>query len=314
MHLRSEHFEKPLMVRRGRPRTGLALSSGAARGLAHIGVLQVLEELDIRIDAVAGCSMGAYIGSLWNYGCDGKRLEQLAATVNRAPDLLRLIDPAFPPGRGLIRGAKIKRRLKATLGGTRFSELRRPLRVVATRLDTFERAVFSRGIVVDAVHASLAIPGVCVPVELDGHRYSDGAILDPLPVDVLRGIGCETVIAVSVIPPVSEIIAECGNNVPSRGFLQDFNPFASGNFVDTLRRSVLSAEIRLAHESANEADVLIAPRVGNHGWHDYRQWPYYIDEGRTATLAKKKELLAIKRETFSVPNIATNNHYETITT
>ena len=281
---------------RVRPRIGLVLSSGAARGLAHIGVIQVLEEMGVPVYAVAGCSMGAYVGALWNYGCDGDELERLAATINRPRDLLGLIDPVFPPGRGLIRGTKIRARLMGTIGETLFPELKRPLRVVATRLDTFERAVFSHGRVADAVHASLAIPGVCVPVELNGAHYSDGAILDPLPIDILRRMGCDCVIAVSVIPKVSDLSTECGHFFnKERPWLQGFNPFGRGNFVDTLRRSVLSAEIRLAHEASREADILIAPEVREHGWHDYRQWAFYIERGREAALEQAEALLTVAR-------------------
>ncbi|MEZ5323883.1 MAG: patatin-like phospholipase family protein [Verrucomicrobiales bacterium] len=279
---------------RSAPRIGLALSSGAARGLAHVGVIQAIEELGVPIYAVAGCSMGAYIGALWNFGCSGAEMEKLAATINRPRDLLGLVDPAFPPGRGLIRGRKVKARLERTIGDARFSDMKRPLRVVATRLDTFERVVFSHGKVADAVHASLAIPGVCVPVELKGAHYSDGAILDPLPVEVLRRMGCDHIIAVSVIPRVSEMSAACGQFYEEkRPWLQGFNPFATGNFIDTLRRSVLSAEIRLADDSGRNADVLIEPEVREGGWHDYRQWPFYIERGRDAAFARTEELLAL---------------------
>ncbi|MGK0187521.1 MAG: NTE family protein [Verrucomicrobiales bacterium] len=297
MLLRSEFdtIRGDLNSRCRKPRIGLALSAGAARGLAHIGVIQILEELEIPIYAVAGCSMGAYIGALWNYGCDGAEMERLAATINRPRDLLGLVDPAFPPGRGLIRGRKIKQRLEQTIGDARFRELKRPLRIVATRLDSFERVIFSHGRVSDAVHASLAIPGICVPVELNGARFSDGAILDPLPVDVLRRMGCDYTIAVSVIPKVTEISSACGHTASERkrSWAHAINQFATGNFIDTLRRSVLSAEIRLASESGQQADVLIAPAVRARGWHDYRQWEYYIARGREAAMAQQGRLRAL---------------------
>lgn len=292
------------------PRIGLALSAGAARGLAHVGVIQALEELGVPIYAVAGCSMGAYVGALWNDGSDGAEMERLAATINRSRDLWSLVDPAFPPGRGLIRGRKIKGRLQSTIGDVRFSQMRRPLRVVATRLDSFERVVFSHGIVADAVHASLAIPGVCVPVELNGAHYSDGAILDPLPVDVLRGMGCDSIIAVSVIPKVAEVAEACGHFYQAdRSWLQGFNPFAGGNFVDALRRSVLSAEIRLADESGRDADVLISPAVRDRGWHDYRQWSFYIERGREAAFAHQEQLLALCGDRFP-DNAPMNIHHK----
>jgi NTE family protein len=181
-------------------RVGLALSSGGARGLAHIGVIQVLEENDIDVDVIAGCSMGSYIGSVWAYGYDGLGMERLAREVEHRWGLFELIDPFILPRQGFLRGEKVKRRLKRSIGDVHFSELVRPLRIVATNLSTLERAIFSSGEVAAAVHASSAIPGACVPVKIDGELYIDGGIADPLPVDVLEEMGIERIIAVNTIP------------------------------------------------------------------------------------------------------------------
>src|SRR6185503_2629188 len=181
-------------------RIGLALSSGGARGLAHIGVIQVLEENGIEVDVIAGCSMGAYIGSVWAFGYDGVTMERLSREVEHRWGLLELIDPFILPRQGFLRGEKVKRRLKKSIGDVHFSELVRPLRVVATTLSTLERMIFSRGEVAAAVHASSAIPGACVPVKVDGEHYIDGGIADPLPVDVLQEMGIEKIIAVNTIP------------------------------------------------------------------------------------------------------------------
>jgi CRP-like cAMP-binding protein len=127
----------------GRCRIGLALSSGGAKGLAHIGVIQVLEENGIEIDCVAGASMGAYVGAIWAYGLDGQMLEKTAREVEGRWGLLQLFDPVLPPRRGFVRTRRTIARLRRSIGDAHFSELIRPLRVVATQLETLERVVFS---------------------------------------------------------------------------------------------------------------------------------------------------------------------------
>src|SRR5205085_11422905 len=115
---------------------GLALSSGAAKGFAHIGVIQVLEENGIEVDVVAGSSMGAYIGALWAYGLNGQDLERLARELEGRWALWSLIDPVFPPRQGFLRGYAVRRRLMRSIGNSRFSDMTKPLRVVAGDLAT----------------------------------------------------------------------------------------------------------------------------------------------------------------------------------
>ncbi len=151
-------------------------------GCAHIGVIQVLEENGIEVDAVGGLRrMGAYIAAVWGAGYDGREMEKFAREVEGYRGLWRLMDLAILPQRGFLLTKRVRKRLEQTIGALHFPTLARPMRVVATRLDTLEHAVFSGGSVVDAVLASIAIPGVCVPVTLDGISYIDGGICDPLP-------------------------------------------------------------------------------------------------------------------------------------
>jgi hypothetical protein len=103
-----------------RRRVGLALSSGGARGLAHVGVIQVLEENGIEVDVIAGCSMGSYVGAVWAYGYDGVAMERLAREVEHRWGLFELIDPFILPRQGFLRGEKIKRRLKRSIGDAHF--------------------------------------------------------------------------------------------------------------------------------------------------------------------------------------------------
>jgi NTE family protein len=293
---------------RSRPKIGLALSSGGARGLAHVGVIQVLEENGIEVDVIAGASMGAYVGALWAAGYNGRELEAFAAEIRTPRDLWGRLDLALPPVRGLFHGRAIKSRLEEALDGVTFGELERELRVVAANLDTFERKVFCDGDVATAVHASFAIPGICVPVEIGGHRFVDGGIVDPLPIGVLAGAGCERLIGVTVVPSFEEVATgaaaetagDNGSRVPPglfrrglRRLNRSFNVFASGNVVDTLRRSLLGAQIRMANVSRQRADLVIAPSVPRCRWHDYHHYLHYIEVGRRAAESQLPALRAL---------------------
>jgi NTE family protein len=287
-----------------RRRIGLALSSGAAKGLAHIGVIQVLEENGIEVDCIAGSSMGAYIGSIWAYGLDGTKLEKLARELEGRWGLLRVLDPSLPPRRGFLNTRRTVARLRRSIGTAHFSELVRPLRVLATHLDTLERVVFSSGEVASAVEASIAIPGICVPVTLDGETYIDGGISDPLPVDVLEEMGIERIIAVNVIPPPERIRQwhDCRNEPNGRaphrsilgGFFRDhFNYLAHGNILDTMMQAISGAQTRVAEAAAREADIVLRPLAGDAEWHDFTHPQKYIALGRAAAEAQLAGLKAL---------------------
>jgi len=275
-----------------RRRVGIALSSGGARGLAHIGIIQVLEEHGIEIDYIAGCSMGAYVGAVWAYGFDGVAMERLAREVEHRWGLFELIDPFLMPRQGFLRGEKIKRRLKQSIGDAHFAELVRPIRIVATHLQTLERVVFASGEVAEAVHASSAIPGACVPVGIDGELFIDGGIADPLPVDVLEEMGIERIIAVNTIPPAAYLRAhldlerERAERLGRRGnklkrFLhRHFNYFAPGNVLDILLRSFNGAQMRVAEYACLSADLVLRPLSYDGRWHDFRRPGKYIAVGR----------------------------------
>ncbi len=284
-----------------RCRVGIALSSGGAKGLAHIGVLQILEENGIEIDCIAGASMGAYIGALWAYGLDGVQMERVAREHEGRWGLWSLVEPAIPPRQGFLRTRRVAHRLRRSIGEAHFSDLIRPLRVVATHLDTLERILFSSGEVAETVAASIAIPGVCVPVTIDGETYIDGGIADPLPVDVLEEMGIERIIAVNVIPPPEKLrywldqSRERGGDVSRfskmrRAFSDRFNYFAHGNILDTMLQAVNGAQTRVAEASALHADVLIRPLACDAFWHDFRNPAKYIALGRKAAEDQLAEL------------------------
>ena len=296
-------------------RVGLALSSGGARGLAHIGVIQVLEENGIEIDVIAGCSMGSYIGAVWAYGYDGVAMERLSREVEHRWGLFELIDPFILPRQGFLRGEKVKARLKRSIGDVHFSELVRPLRIVATHLASLDRVVFSTGEVAQAVHASSAIPGACVPVNVDGELYIDGGIADPLPVDVLEEMGIERIIAINTIPTPAYLRARLDmdrerdarrgkKTNPISSFVNRYiNYFAPGNVLDTILRSFNGAQMQVAEHACQFADVVLRPLSFDGRWHDFRRPGKYIAIGRREAEEHLEEIKALvnrKEPTYEV--------------
>ena len=288
---------------RNSPKVGLALSAGGARGLAHIGVIQVLEENGITVQAVAGSSMGAYIGALWSAGKNGQDMQKLAAEIPTRRALFRLLDPAIPPFRGLFRGNRLRARLDEDLEGATFADLNKELYVTASDIASHELHVINSGSVAIAVHASSAVPGLCVPVIIEGRELVDGGVVDPLPVDVLRDAGCDIIISSSVVPSPAEVNAGMeGVGRKPRQWLSRWNPFGAGNLIDILRRSITAAQIRTAAMSEYFADIVVRPRTAGTQWHDYYHWQHYIDLGRSAALEKLSELSLLTKVTTPQPH------------
>lgn len=274
-----------------KPKLGVALSSGGARGLAHVGVLQVLEENGIEIHALAGSSMGSYVGALWAAGFSGKALEELAEEMHDSRQLWKLADPIFPPMSGLFRGVKARRHLERSLDELRFEDLERRLLVVTVDINTKERLVLRSGRISDAVHASCAMPGVIAPVMIKGHRCVDGGVVDPVPVGALHKFSdVDRVLAVSVIPTFEDIefgrVHEYEGPPPSRwrrfvsSTNRSVNLLAQGNMIDTFRQSIRAAQIRMAHDSCRRADLCLRPEHFSAPWHDYSSFRRFIDAGR----------------------------------
>lgn len=284
------------------PKIGLALSAGGARGLAHVGVIQVLEENQIPIAAIAGTSMGAYVGAVYATGLNGKDLELLAKEIPNRKALRALLDFNIPPTAGLIRGNKIRRHLERSLGEQTFEQMKRPLIVVATDLDALQAHVFDSGPVAPAVHASAAIPGVCSPVLLNGRRYTDGGAVDPLPVTLLRErFNLDAVIAVNVLPTYHDL-DRCQNTtftplIKKSSFmsrlLRPVNLLADGNVLDTFRRSLMCAQVGLVEKEARDAEVLIHPFHCGSSWADFENHARYIETGRRAAEAALPAIRAL---------------------
>ncbi len=178
------------------PRIGLALGGGAARGFAHIGVIQVLEEHGIRPDLVVGTSAGSLVAALYASGKNGTELANLARTMDESA----LTDWAFP-GRGLLRGEALARYVHTQTGGRLIEQMPMPLGIVATDAANGDPVLFRRGSTSTAVRASSAVPAVFQPVRIGNRDYVDGGLVSPVPVRYAREMGADLVIAVDISSP-----------------------------------------------------------------------------------------------------------------
>lgn len=180
------------LLRRGRS-FGLALGGGAARGIAHLGVLKVLEETGLRPDFITGTSAGSIVGALYAGGYDAETI----ADVTRELDWSDIAKPVFPR-MGLIRADRLERRLNDLLRGRTIAELDIPYKATSVDLESGRLVLLDSGSVAHAVRASCAIPGIFEPVEHDGRLLVDGGVLNDVPTDICRNMGAEVVLGVDL--------------------------------------------------------------------------------------------------------------------
>jgi NTE family protein len=296
-----------LVVRRiarelGRTLVGLVLGSGGARGLAHIGVIRVLEREGIGIDVVAGSSIGALVGAGWAVGKSADELEEIALRVKNKRTFLRLLDPIFP-GAGIIRGIRVFNFLHTIVNDLTFDDTMIPMRIVASDLDTAEEVVFRHGKLVDAIRASVSIPGVFRPVMIDGHTLVDGALSSPVPVGALAREGVSKIIAVNVIPTAGELrrFREAKEGAPRPA---DARPMhETGPLIETPRNvinvymaAMHALQSRTAEDACAEADIVIRPTVPDSTWFDFYNPAQYIRRGEECVEAMLPQLKALTAE------------------
>jgi len=248
------------------PRLGLALGGGAARGFAHIGVIQVLEEAGIRPDLVVGTSAGSLVAALYASGKSGAQMGALAQAMDEGA----ITDWAFP-GRGLIRGEALARWVRDQTGGLPIERLALPLGIVATDLDSGAAILFQRGDTGMAVRASSAVPAVFQPVRIGNREYVDGGLVSPVPVRFARQMGAELVLAVDI------------GTVPEGKATGDMMQLLLQTFA-IMGRSISQVELR-------DADIVLRPALANVGGADFTARVRAILAGREAA---KQQLPALK--------------------
>jgi NTE family protein len=305
-HSQTAPASQPAGAAPHRPRVGLVLSGGGARGAAHIGVLKVLEQMRIPVDAIAGTSMGAVVGGLYASGLSARDIEKIMTSINwqdafrdRPPreDLtLRRKEEEesflvnFPLAvrgghivlpRGLIQGQRLTQTLRRlTLPVARisnFDDLPTPFRAVATDLESGESVVMGSGDLTTAMRASLSAPGVFAPVERDGRLLVDGGIADNVPVDIARAMGVDIVIVVDV-----------GFPLLPRQQLSSAPAISNQMLAILIRRN---ADAQLATLTAK--DILIQPALGNASSFDFGIVARVVGSGEAAAQLKGAQLAAL---------------------
>ena len=248
-------------------RVGLALGGGAARGFAHIGVIQVLEENGIKPDLIVGTSAGSLVAAMYASGKTGIELASLAQSMDESA----ITDWSFP-GRGLIRGEALARYVREQTGGRNIEQMRLPLGIVATDLDSGQGILFQRGDPGAAVRASSAVPAVFQPVRIGTREYVDGGLVAPVPVSFARQMGADLVIAVDISSP------------PDGAATGDAMHMLLQTFA-IMGRSINQFELR-------SADVVVRPRLTGVSSADFTARKRAIDAGRQAALALVVDLKA----------------------
>jgi NTE family protein len=276
-----------------RPRIGLVLSGGGARGLAHVGVIQILEEMKIPISCIAGTSMGAIVGGLYAAGLSPAEMEKLVTsmewneafkdkpppselTFRRKKDAAEyLIDSdlgfknkKFQIPKGLLQGQNLNMMLKSILFHTEglddFDKLNIPFRAIATDIETGDAVVLGKGELVKSIRASMSIPALFAPVEIDGKMLVDGGVANNLPIDIARQMGADVVIAVDISTKLS-----------SRDQLT-----SSIEITAQLTSILVQRNTARQIQSLREGDILITPDMGDIGSGDFFKATEAVEVGR----------------------------------
>ena len=244
------------------PKFGLALGGGAARGFAHVGVIQVLEEAGIKPDYVVGTSAGSLVAAFYASGKNGAQLQQLSETMDEAT----ITDWTIPLlSRGMMRGDALARYVNSKTGNQKIEDLPMSLGIVATDLQTGQGVLFQRGDLGTAVRASSSVPSVFEPVKIGTREFVDGGLVSPVPVRFARQMGAEFVLAVDI------------SSTPENAKTGDMFQILMQTFT-IMGKSINNLELR-------EADVVVRPALGTVGSAEFSARRKSIEAGRAAMLA-----------------------------
>jgi len=263
---------------------GLALSSGGGKGLAHLGVLKVLQEENIPIDFIAGTSAGAFFGILHAVGWDSHRLDHFADEIQTLNHWINW-DVNLPPRAGLLKGAKARNLIARMVENKKFEDLDIPFYCVAVDIVTGEEVVLDSGDLANAIRASLSIPGLANPWKVGEHYLIDGAFVDPIPARLLRQKGADIVIASSVIQPLSYKHNSKDNQKKSK-------TKEMPNFLQIMTNIQNLVEAQLVKIQENVIDVMIHTKVRVNHALDFSQARSIITAGEAAAREKLPDINA----------------------
>lgn len=247
------------------PKIGLALGGGAARGFAHIGVLQVLEEQGIKPDLIVGTSAGSVVATLYAAGKTPAELTNMAMTLDEST----ITDWVFP-GRSLLKGEALAKFVRNLTAGRQIESMRMPLGIVAADLQNGQPILFRRGDPGMAVRASSSVPGVFEPVKIGGREYIDGGAVSPIPVRYAKQMGADIVIAVD--------ISAIPEGQPTKGA------------VDILLQTFNIMGHAISQYELQDADVVMRPKLEGIGSAEFSARRLSILAGREAALMVMPQL------------------------
>ncbi len=236
------------------PKIGIALGSGGAKGLAHIGVLKAFEKHGIPVDYIAGASIGALIGAYYAAYPTTEKLDELAPRFDKQKSYM-LFDPSFSGG--FIKGKKVENLIADVLAGAEFDSLKIPFAAIATNFNTAEEIAIKKGNLLKALRASISVPAIFQPVMYDKRLLADGGLSDPVPTEVVRDMGSDIVIAVDLYSNYfddREIKAPPLRKIPVHS-------------INILRHN-------LTLQSLKTADILVSPLVPQMG---FVGWDYFFN-------------------------------------
>lgn len=309
------------MVKRKQNRAkkiGLALGSGSARGWAHIGVIKALSEAGIHVDYVSGTSVGAVVGAVYASG-EINSFEEVVHQLDWKK-VVSFLDVVFPKS-GLIDGNKIADFIRIHVGETDFEDLSLPFRAVSTDLATGTEVVIQEGDIIEAVRASISIPGIFTPLRKEGKTLVDGGLVNPVPVSVTREMGADLVIAVDLnhdtilkkgVNRILSLDSTAGNSGKQNGRILgkrnkilealnkrirtlDFPAFTQvthrttgdslPNIFEVLLSSsqIMQAQITASRLKAEPPDILIRPKLGHLRFLDFHRASEAVFEGYRET-------------------------------
>ena len=303
-------------MKSGERKIGLALGSGAARGWAHIGVLQALEEENIPIHLIAGASIGSYVGAVYSSG-GFDSLKEFALSIDRKK-FLSYIDVVFPRS-GLINGKNATKLYSMHSNIIRFENLPIPVKMIATDMNTGEKLILEEGNIPEAIRASCSIPGILTPVKIRNRWIIDGGLIDPVPVSVVKSMGAQCVIAVDLNSGVidkqkkkereinnkpnrkqrlaekSEMINQLVSKYDQAGKLmrnklnQWFKQSESSPHIINIigsSISIMQEQITKKNLEIDSPDILIQPQLPEVKMFDFDQAEKSINEGFNCTMKK----------------------------
>jgi NTE family protein len=255
-----------------RPKVGLALGGGAARGIAHIGVLEVLEREGIPIDMIAGTSAGALVGALYAREKDAVLMKKQAMALDWVA-LTSLVDLTLPKN-GFISGNRLTRLLGRFIGEVDFKDLEIPLSCIATDIISGNEVVMQEGSVLEAVRASISIPIIFAVIKNHNRYLVDGGLVNPVPVKTVKDMGADFVIAVDVTPDKAE----------REAFLRKSNEVKEPSLFQVIVQSIYIATYYTARSSSDGADEVIHPQLAHISPGEFHRSKELILQGELAAV------------------------------